>query len=112
MIGDLLKQLFLALIWRMRSAFARLLGRPQPEPITIGPKAAGAHRPDKINLRKLSALPVLDPQYLVPTKWPVKRENTLPPDLLNDELYKIWWSMSGGLKWSQYFSAYKEVFSP
>ncbi|HEY2686584.1 MAG TPA: hypothetical protein VGI93_23935, partial [Steroidobacteraceae bacterium] len=112
MIGDLLKQLLIALLWHVRAVVARLFGRKPPESITVGPQSAAARRPEKINLRKLSALPGLDAQYLTPIKWPVKRENTLPPELLNDELYKIWWSVSGGLKWSQYFSVYNEIFSP
>jgi SAM-dependent methyltransferase len=52
----------------------------------------------------------LDPEYLAPVQWSLYRTDVLPSELLSDPMYQLWTRVSGGLKWSQYFRVYRELF--
>ena len=100
MIGDLLKQLPIALVRYVRYHGARVFGsRSTGDP---GDQVFDAHA----GLPKAG----LDESYLEATAWPTYRGNSAPQDLRSDPLYELWSKTLGGQKWSHYFSIYRELF--
>jgi hypothetical protein len=107
MIGDLLKQLIIALGRYIRYHVSRVLGLKEPAmPVTAdSPKYGETARPDALADRA-----GLDASYLEPLAWPTYRNDQPAAVLETDPLFSLWKSTRGGHKWSQYFSIYREVF--
>jgi hypothetical protein len=114
MIGDLLKQLIIALGRYIRYHVSKVAGLQKP-PTAVVTEANKLSEADALPSNRVDALSdrvALDTSYLEPFQWPTYRKDEPPASLHSDPLYKLWISTRGGHKWSQYFSVYREVFGP
>jgi hypothetical protein len=114
MIGDLLKQLIIALGRYIRYHVSRVFGLNDPAiPVTTEPAKSAdrdVQQPTRVDL--LDDRIGLDAAYLEPLAWPTYRNDQPAAELETDPLYKLWRTTRRGHKWSQYFSIYREVFGP
>jgi hypothetical protein len=54
----------------------------------------------------------LGPEYERAIRWPCYRTNAPSPEVVSDELYKLWTTIPGGHKWTHYFPIYQAIFGP
>jgi hypothetical protein len=54
----------------------------------------------------------IDPSLLAMVDWPCYRVDVPPEQVRANELYKLWMTIPGGHKWTQYFPIYEAVFGP
>ena len=105
MIGDLLKQLAIALPRYVWYRAKKAVGAPIPNTPPVPPPAGE-------RFDTLTNTIGLDPKYQANVSWPTQRNDALPEYLLSDPLYKLWSTTSGGQKFSHYYSVYRKVFDP
>jgi hypothetical protein len=109
MLGNVLKQLVVALGKSVRFHSARILALKEP-----GTSVASRASRESISAEQapdaLDAQAGLDAQYLRPYQWPSYRHDVVPEELSSDPLYQMWTGTSGGHKWTQYFAVYRDVF--
>jgi hypothetical protein len=107
MLGDLLKQLAVALpkfIWyQFRRPF-----------LPATPKSTQPPPPSEVvpAIESLNNYIGLDASYLSLVPWTAYRNDIPGPEVLSDPLYQLWTSTSGGRKWSHYFWIYQAIFEP
>jgi hypothetical protein len=107
MIGDLLKQLSVALPRYAWYRVQKIFGMsPSAPPVGLPEPSVEPGFDTLINAIGL------DPRYARRMRWPTHRSEVLPEYLLADPLYKLWATTSGGQKFSHYFSVYRKVFEP
>ena len=116
MIGDLLKQLFLALGRFVGYHTRRILHLPQ-KPQAIPPPPAPmeqgtAFTATEASIANLSAAVGLDPEYERRVQWPCYRTDAPSQEVVSDPLYKMWTTFPGGHKWTHYFPIYEAIFGP
>jgi len=109
MLGDVLKQLVVALGRFGRFHAARILRLNEPK-ASVAPNAPGESMPAEQAIDALNDQVGLDAQYLRPYRWLSYREDVVPEELSSDPLYQLWTGTSGGHKWTQYFAVYRDVF--
>jgi len=109
MLGNVLKQLVVALAKSARFHAARVLPHKEPK-ASVASSAPRESIPKEQALDALDAQAGLDAQYLRPHRWPSYREDAVPKELSSDPLYQLWIGTSGGHKWTQYFAVYRDVF--
>lgn len=105
MIGDLLKQLAIAVPKFVWYQVSRPFRRPRFE---AAPPAISANE----SFQSLSDNAGLDSSYEALVPWNAYRSNEPSLELSSDPLYKLWASTSGGQKWSHYFWIYQAIFEP
>ena len=107
MIGDLLKQLAVALprfvLYQIRKPFLKAPPKPTE------PSRLAAPAPP---FEKMSDSVGLDSFYTSLVPWIPYRNDAPDTELLADPLYQLWTSYSGGRKWSHYFEIYQHTFAP
>jgi hypothetical protein len=111
MLGGVLKQLVVALGQNVRFHGARILRLNKPK-ASGSPNAPEDSMPAERTIDALNDQAGLDAQYMRPYRWPAYREDVVPEELSSDPLYQLWTETSGGHKWTQYFSVYRDVFGP
>jgi hypothetical protein len=116
MIGDLLKQLFLALGRFVGYHTRRILHLPQKPQATPPPPApmeqGSVFTATEASISKLSDGVGLDPEYERQVQWPCYRMNVPSQEVVSDALYKLWTTFPRGLKWTHYFPIYEAIFGP
>jgi hypothetical protein len=107
MIGDLLKQLAVALpkfiLYQLRKPF-----------LAAAPESSQPRWPSDVvpAFESMSDDIGLDPSYTNLVPWTAYRDDVPSAELLSDPLYQLWTSTSGGRKWSHYFRIYQSIFEP
>lgn len=114
MIGDLLKQLVIALGRYIRHHLLRVFGfkRPATPVPTDSAKSADGEVQQHTRVDALDDRIGLDASYVEPVTWPTYRDDSPVAALETDPLYKLWRTTRGGHKWSQYFAIYREILGP
>jgi hypothetical protein len=118
MIGDLLKQLLLAVgrfvgfhSRRMLHLAEKPLPSPPPEP-PVSAAANVASTTTEASIAKLSNAVGLDPEYLRQIRWPCYQTDVPSQEVISNALYKMWTTFPGGHKWTHYFEIYESIFGP
>ena len=112
MIGDLLKQLFVALGRFVGYHTRRILHLPQKPPPPAPMEQGAVFTATEASISKLSDGVGLDPEYERQVQWPCYRMNVPSQEVVSDALYKLWTTFPGGLKWTHYFPIYQAIFGP
>ena len=116
MIGDLLKQLFVALGQFVEFHGRRILRLPQ-KPRFMAPPS-NSMQPTEVStateasIANLSDEVGLDPQYLRQIQWPCYQTDEPSQEVVSNALYKMWTTFPGGHKWTHYFEIYEAIFGP
>jgi len=119
MIGDLLKQLFVALGRFFAYHGRRILHLPQkqvaispppPPPSTFKEPEAKTATATETSIASLDDVVGLNPEFLRQIRWPCYQTDVPSPEILSDPLYKMWTTIPGGHKWTHYFHAYESIF--
>ena len=117
MIGDLLKQLVVALGRFLGFHGRRIFHLPekhlipsQPASVTTNPNAA--FTATEASIANLKDTTGINPEYLRQIRWPCYETDAPPPEVSSDSLYKMWTSFPGGHKWTHYFEVYEAIFGP
>jgi hypothetical protein len=117
MIGDLLKQLLLALGRFVGFHGRRILHLPekprapfvQPTPpAAVEPQAA--YTATAASIANLSDAAGIEPRYLRQIRWPCYQTDVPSQRIVSNALYKMWSTIPGGHKWTHYFEIYEAVF--
>ena len=115
MIGNLLKQLFLAL-GRFIEYHARRVFHLTPKPRVASPPpppvSTGYSTANESSIARLSDSLGLDPEYRRPVEWPCHPSDVPTQDVVSEPLYKMWTNFPGGHKWTHYFPIYEAIFGP
>ena len=120
MIGSLLKQIVPALGRFAGYHTRRILRLPEKRPASR-PVAEPVKSPTEPNpmctatgasIAGLSDEIGLASGYTKVVPWSCFRSDVPPDDVREDPLYKLWTTIPQGLKWTQYFHAYRAVFGP
>ena len=111
MIGDLLKQLFIALSGYIRYHVSRVLGLRHPGVQVSAASVENVDGDEQLATRFDERIG-LHGSYLEPLAWPTYRDDQPNAELETDPLYMLWITTMGGHKWSQYFSIYREILGP
>ena len=116
MIGDLLKQLFLALGRFVGYHARRVLRLPEkpraapPPPVSMEPNATSIAT--ETSIANLSDAVGLNPEYKRRVQWPCYQTDVPTQEVVSDALYKMWTTFPGGHKWTHYFPIYEAIFGP
>jgi hypothetical protein len=117
MIGDLLKQLFLAMGRFVGYHFRRILHLPE-KPRATPPPPQSSMQPSSVStateasIANLSDTVGLDPEYKRRVQWPCYRTDVPSTEVVSNALYKMWTTFPGGHKWTHYFPIYEAIFGP
>jgi hypothetical protein len=116
MIGDILKQLFVALGRFFGFHGRRMLHLPEKHRATSPPAAlpepTATSNATATSIANLSDEIGLNPEYLRQIRWPCFQTDIPSQEIASDALYKLWTTIPGGHKWSHYFHAYESIFGP
>jgi hypothetical protein len=117
MIGDLLKQLLLALGRFLGFHGRRILHlsekpptSPPPPPVSKDQNAA--YTATEASIANLKDEVGINPQYLRQIRWPCYQTDAPSQEVASDALYKMWTTFPGGHKWTHYFEIYEAIFGP
>ena len=114
MIGDVLKQLFVALGRFFGFHGRRMLHIPEkhwastPPPVPLEPGARSTAT--AASIANLSDEIGLNPEYLQLIRWPCFQTDVPSQEIASDALYKVWTTIPHGRKWSHYFQIYESIF--
>lgn len=112
MLGDLLKQLLLALGRFVGFHGRRVLRIPEKPRATPSPNPNISSTATDASIANLGDIVGLDPEYRHQIEWPCYQTDVPSREILSDELYKLWTTVPGGLKWTHYFEIYETIFGP
>jgi len=117
MIGDLLKQLYLALIRLVEYHGRRLLHLPDkprttPPPPKVSPGPNATYTATENSIAALTDAVGLDPNLVRRVRWPCYLTDVPSQEVVSDPLYKLWTTFPGGHKWTHYFPVYEAIFGP
>jgi hypothetical protein len=116
MIGDLLKQLFMALGRFLGYHARRILHLRQPPLATAAPPVSTESNAvctaTEASIANLSDAVSLDSEYQRRVQWPCYGTDIPSPEVVSNALYKMWTTFPGGHKWTHYFPIYEAIFGP